>query len=74
VHDRATEDQLSVQRRQWTDANGKRRQAWRVRWQDGDRWRSKTFARKADADSYDAELVSRRRLGQIAQLDAGTGR
>ncbi len=72
MHDRATEDQLSVQRRHWTDANGKRRQAWRVRWQDGDRWRSKTFARKADADSYDAELVSRRRLGQIAQLDAGT--
>ena len=63
---------MSVQKREWTDATGKRRQAWRVRWQDGDRWRSKTFPRKADADAFDAELVGRRRLGQLAHLDAGT--
>ncbi len=63
---------MSVQKREWIDATGKRRQAWRVRWQDGDRWRSRTFAKKADADAYDAELVGRRRLGHLAHLDAGT--
>lgn len=63
---------MSVQKREWTDSAGKKRQAWRVRWQDGDRWRSKTFAKKADADTFDADLVSRRRLGQLAQLDSGT--
>lgn len=63
---------MSVQKREWIDSAGKKRQAWRVRWQDGDRWRSKTFAKKADADTFDADLVGKRRLGQLAQLDSGT--
>ena len=63
---------MRVQKREWTDAAGKHRQAWRVRWQDGDRWQSRTFPKKADADAFDAELVGRRRLGQLAHLDAGT--
>jgi hypothetical protein len=54
---------MSVQRR------GK---AWRVRWQEGTRWRSRTFERKRDADVFDAELKRRRRLGSLASIDAGT--
>jgi hypothetical protein len=54
---------MSVQRR------GK---SWRVRWQEGDRWRSRTFQRKGDALLFDGELRRRRRLGELARLDAGT--
>jgi integrase len=50
----------------------KRGSSWRVRWQDGDRWRSRTFDRKADALLFDGELRRRRRLGSLATLDAGT--
>jgi hypothetical protein len=53
---------MSVQRR---DKN------WRVRWQEGDRWRSRTFERKRDALLFDAELRRKRRLGELARLDAG---
>ena len=53
---------MSVQRR------GK---GWRCRWKEGDRWRSRTFDRKADALLFDAELRRRRRLGSLASLDAG---
>jgi integrase len=45
--------------------------AWRVRWQEGDRWRSRTFATKRDAVIFDGELRRRRRLGSLASLDAG---
>jgi integrase len=45
--------------------------AWRVRWQEGERWRSRTFERKADAALFDADLRRRRRLGSLASLDAG---
>jgi integrase len=44
---------------------------WRVRWQEGTRWRSRTFDRKADARDFDAELRRRRRLGELAALDRG---
>lgn len=50
----------------------KRGRAWRVRWKEGSRWRSRTFDRKADAVSFDADLTRRRRLGTLAELDAGT--
>jgi integrase len=46
--------------------------AWRVRWTEGDRWRSRTFELKRDADAFDADLRRRRRLGTLADLDAGT--
>jgi hypothetical protein len=48
----------------------KRGNAWRVRWQEGDRWRSHTFDLKRDALLFDGEL-RRRRLGSLAALDAG---
>jgi integrase len=53
---------MSVQRR------GK---AWRVRWKEGDRWQSRTFDRKRDADALDTEIRRHRRLGTLHALDAG---
>jgi len=50
----------------------KRGKAWRVRWQEGDRWRSRTFDTKRDAVLFDGDLHRRRRLGSLAGLDAGT--
>ena len=50
----------------------KRGKVWRVRWEEGDRHRSRTFDRKRDADLFDGELRRRRQLGDLASLDAGT--
>lgn len=58
---------MSVQRR--TTEGGQ--VSWRVRWRDGGRMHSRTFARKRDADSFDAELKRRARLGDLDLLDAG---
>src|SRR5919197_1424945 len=44
---------------------------WRVRWRKGGRNRSKVLGRKRDAEAFDAELVRRKRTGELAQLDAG---
>ena len=44
---------------------------WRVRWRQGGRNRSKVLGRKRDAEAFEAELVRRRRTGELAQLDAG---
>ena len=49
----------------------KRGKAWRVRWQDGDRWRSRTFDTKRDPSALDGEITRRRRLGSLGDLDAG---
>lgn len=45
-----------------------------VRWREGDRNRSRSFARKRDAEAYDAEVERRRQLGPVAvqMLDAGS--
>jgi hypothetical protein len=59
---------VSVQRRPRPDGST----AWRVRWQEGDRWRSRTFDLKRDALLFDGELRRRRRLGSLADLDAGS--
>src|SRR5207253_11200920 len=50
----------------------KRDKSWRVRWQEGDNWRSRTFDRKSDAVLFDGELRRKRRLGELARLDAST--
>lgn len=44
-----------------------------VRWREGDRNRSRAFARRRDAEAYDAEVERRRQLGPVAvqQLDSG---
>ena len=44
---------------------------WRVRWRQGGRNRSKVLGRKRDAEAFDAELVRRKRTGELARLDAG---
>ncbi len=49
----------------------KRGKSWRVRWQEGEQWRSRSFDRKGDAVLFDGELRRRRRLGDLARLDAG---
>jgi integrase len=58
---------MSVQRRPRPDGST----AWRVRWEEGDRWRSRTFDLKRDAQAFDSEQRRRRRLGTLADLDAG---
>ena len=40
---------------------------WRVRWRQGGRNRSKVLGRKRDAEAFDAELVRRKRTGELAR-------
>jgi integrase len=61
---------MSVQKRTWS-TRGKTRNGWRVQYDDGSGRKSRTFERKADAVTFDAEVTRRRRLGSLAQLDAG---
>ena len=45
--------------------------AWRVRWREGARIRAKTVGRKRDAELFEADLIRRKRMGELAGLDAG---
>jgi hypothetical protein len=73
---------MSVQRRVTRRDDGSKRTSYRVRWKQGrytdadgrerERWHSRTFDRKRDADDFDAELRRRRRLGTLASIDLGT--
>jgi len=58
---------LSVDRVQRRDGSV----VWRVRWRQSGRNRSKVLGRKRDAEAYDAELVRRKRTGELATLDVG---
>ena len=44
---------------------------WVVRWREGTRNRQRTFDRRADAQTWDAEVRRRRQLGTLATLDTG---
>jgi integrase len=44
---------------------------WVVRYRDGERNRSRSFDRKADAERFDVEVKRRRQLGGVASLEAG---
>src|SRR4051794_33943111 len=45
---------------------------WRVRWRDArGRNRSRVVGRKKDAEAFDAEIKRRKRIGDLATLDAG---
>lgn len=46
-------------------------EVWRVRWREGGRARSRVYSTYRDADLADAEIVRRKRLGTLAELDAG---
>lgn len=39
------------------------RRVYRVRWRDGDRNRSRSFDRRADAEKFDADERRRQRMG-----------
>ena len=52
----------------------KRGKAYRVRWKEGDSWRSRTFDRKSDANVFDAELRRLRRLGALPRSMPGPKR
>lgn len=56
---------MSVQKR--SDRAG-----YRVRWLEGSRHRSRTFDRKADADTFEREVRRRRQMGGLESMDAGT--
>ena len=45
--------------------------AWRVRWRESGRNRVRQFDRKRDAEAFDADVRRRKRLGDLAMLDAG---
>ena len=47
------------------------RVVWSARWREGERNRARDFDRKRDAEAFDADLRRRRRLGELALLDAG---
>ena len=50
----------------------KRGRSWRVRYRDdAGRNRSKTFALKTDAQTFDREVARRKQLGDLALLEAG---
>ncbi|MCL2419568.1 MAG: site-specific integrase [Conexibacteraceae bacterium] len=63
---------MSVQKRTTRRADGSIKTSWRVRWQEGEAWRSRTFDRKRDADVFDGDLRRRRRLGTLAEINAGS--
>lgn len=44
---------------------------WKVRWRQGDRYRSQTFDRKGDAVTFSAEIRRRQQLGTLVSMDSG---
>jgi hypothetical protein len=44
---------------------------WRVRWRQGEQYRSQTFDRKGDAVTFAAEIRRRQQLGTLAVMDNG---
>jgi integrase len=48
------------------DLNRKDNGKWELRWREGNRRRSRTFDRKGDAVSFEADRVRRKQLGQAA--------
>ena len=45
--------------------------AYRVRWREAGKNRAKTIGSKADAKVFEADIVRRQRMGELAGLDAG---
>jgi integrase len=54
---------MSVRKRAWTTLSGERREAWVARYTDAGVRRAATFARKKDADAYEAEVKTQVRAG-----------
>jgi ribosomal protein L15E len=45
--------------------------SYRVRWREDGRNRARTYSRREDARAADADITRRKRLGTLADLDAG---
>ena len=60
-----------IDRRQRRRRDGRTYTVYRVRWWDGDRQRSKTFDRAADAQDFEARVRVLKRTEGLAELDAG---
>jgi len=43
---------------------------WRVRWRENDQPHSRVLGSKRDAELFEADIKRRKRLGQLAQIDA----
>jgi hypothetical protein len=50
------------------------RRVYRVRWRDGDRNRSRSFERRADAEQFDADERRRQRMGAHAPAEPSRDR
>jgi hypothetical protein len=62
-----------IERRRRRRANGSTSTTWRVRWHDeSGAERNKTFDRVADARVFEAKIRTLKRMGDLAELDAGT--
>ncbi|MFD4323566.1 tyrosine-type recombinase/integrase [Nocardioides sp. NPDC058538] len=62
----------TVERREWRDAHGLLRKAWRVRWRGPDgKQKSKTFQKKADADRFSATVAADLIRGDYTDPEAG---
>jgi hypothetical protein len=44
---------------------------WKVRWRQGESYRSQTFDRKGDAVTFSADIRRRQQLGSLVTLDSG---
>src|SRR3954464_12485712 len=44
---------------------------WRVRWRENGQPHSRVMGSKRDAELFEADITRRKRLGQLAQIDAG---
>ena len=44
---------------------------WRVRWRENGQPHSRVMGTKRDAELFEADITRRKRLGQLAQIDAG---
>src|SRR5919107_1964791 len=49
----------------------KRGAVWRVRWRESGQPHSRVMGSKRDAELFEGEIKRRKRLGQLAQIDAG---
>ena len=49
----------------------KRGAVWRVRWRENGQPHSRVMGSKRDAELFEGEIKRRKRLGQLAQIDAG---
>ncbi len=60
-----------IERRERRRSDGSVRVVWRVRWYEGERERSRSFDRRADARAFEGKVRTLKRSDALADLDAG---